>query len=40
MPSDYYWRKPGEKLIIRAFMEREIEERNKEIEALAKAGEI
>lgn len=33
MPSDYYWRKPGEKRIIQAFMSKEIEERNKQAEA-------
>jgi len=31
-PSDYYWKKPGEKIILRAFMEREAEERRKDIE--------
>lgn len=39
MPSDYYFRKPGEKLIIRAFLEKELEERQEEINALQKAGE-
>ena len=33
MPNDYYSRKPGEKIIIQAFMIQEIEERNKQVEA-------
>lgn len=36
-PSDFYSRKPGEKIILRAFMEKEIEERNKVIEEMNKA---
>ena len=33
-PSKYYWMPAGEQKIIRAFMEKEIEERNKEIDSI------
>ncbi|HHV75536.1 MAG TPA: hypothetical protein GXX41_13060 [Thermoanaerobacterium sp.] len=38
LPADYYNRKAGEKRIIHAFLAKEIEDRNKEIEAIEKAG--
>ena len=31
-PSDYYWRKPGEKRIIREFIIREMSDRQKEVD--------
>lgn len=34
MPSDYYWRKVGEKRIIREFLSREMEDRQKEADAM------
>jgi len=34
LPSDYYWKPAGEKLIIKAFLLREIEEREKEKEEM------
>ena len=33
-PTKYYYKKQGEKTIIRAFMKEEIEERNKTIDEL------
>lgn len=38
MPSDYYWRGPGEKRILRAFMTKEIEEKNKTADILDGIG--
>lgn len=34
MPADYYWRKVGEKKIIRELLSREMNERKKEADAL------
>lgn len=36
LPSDYYWKPIGEKLIIKAFLLKELEEREKEKEDLIK----
>ncbi|MGB9813532.1 MAG: hypothetical protein ACPLRZ_07625 [Thermovenabulum sp.] len=36
LPSEYYWKPAGEKMIIRAFLEKEIEEKEKEKEELFK----
>jgi hypothetical protein len=33
-PSKYYWMPAGERKIVRAFMKKEIEDRNKETEVL------
>jgi len=33
-PSKYYWLPAGEKRIVRSFMKKEIEERNKEIDSI------
>lgn len=38
MPSDYYWRKPGEKKVIKAFFSQEIEDRKEEYRA--EAGDV
>jgi hypothetical protein len=34
MPTDYYWRKTGEKRIVQVFVQREMEDRQKEFDAL------
>lgn len=39
-PLVFHSIKDGEKKIIRSFIEREIEEHNKEVAALSKGGEI
>jgi hypothetical protein len=38
MPSDFYSRKPGEKIVLRAFMEKEMEERKEAIDTLSNIG--
>lgn len=40
LPSDYYWKPAGEKLIIKAFLFRELEERANEKEELMKLFDI
>lgn len=39
LPSQYYWLPAGEKRIVRAFLERELEEKLREKEELEKAFE-
>lgn len=36
LPSEYYWKPAGEKLIIKAFLAKEMEEREKEKEEFFK----
>lgn len=38
-PIESYNKMPGEKIILRAFIMQEIEDRQKEMDSLAKAGE-
>lgn len=40
LPSDYYWKPAGEKLIIKAFLMKELEERAKEKDELFKLFDI
>lgn len=39
-PSKYYWMPAGEKKIIKAFMEKEMEELRKDIESLNKRSRM